>query len=222
MLGPVYINVLGVDDEIDTTSTGMALNPGIVLGTPTASLTIDPSQEFQGVALGGDFGVFAFDLGVSSLFDWNEDDNGTDGNVTWRVEASDYTADDNEYVTTLSDGRKLVATGKNLDLTSDDADVNRNSIYNIFFSGTITPADIISVVLAANYAGQTNTIGLGASVNFSMPLGDMSLDVQAGTDMSLKGSTADIQIGAGAGLGFAGDVIESTEYFDLDADDEID
>jgi len=74
----ISLVILGLDNEVNLASTGAGVNNGIqILTAKVTDISLDPTEEFQGIGLAMDLGVVTVDIGVASKFDWTGGEDGT-------------------------------------------------------------------------------------------------------------------------------------------------
>ena len=204
-MGPVYINILGVDDAVDSAGLG-AVIAGDVLAP--AELSNDYASEYNGLAVVYDSDMIDFTVFVQSEWDW------IDGMAAGTVYS--FTADPDGDGVYDENGDGWVdwdeITGTSSD--TDDANVPANG----YCFGLTAGVDIAGLAvglafnMGMNYATDTNPnytglgpIGFGADVAYGLALGDTTLTPYVGFDgvVLAAGAGFDMQIAGGVKMTWA-------------------
>ncbi|MFW5768869.1 MAG: hypothetical protein ACOCYA_02325 [Spirochaetota bacterium] len=192
-MGPVYIDILGVDDAVDSAGLG-AVIAGDVLAPTT--LSNDYDSEYDGLAVVYDTDMFDFTVFVQSEADWIADA----GSTTWSI-ANVVDADDDG----VAESYDVVSTTTG----ANDANVPPNA----YCFGLTAGVDIAGIAvglafnMGMNYGGVVGLgpIGFGADVAYGLALGDTTLTPYVGFDgvVLSAGAGFDMQVAGGVKLTWA-------------------
>ena len=192
-MGPVYINILGVDDAVDSAGLGAVIGADILA---PATLSNDYASEYDGLAVVYDSDMIDFTVFVQSEADWVADA----GSTTWSI-ANVVDADDNGVAETYD----VVSTTTG----ANDANVPANG----YCFGLTAGVDIAGLAvglafnMGMNYGGAVGLgpIGFGADVAYGLALGDTTLTPYVGFDgvVLAAGAGFDMQIAGGVKMTWA-------------------
>jgi hypothetical protein len=215
MLGSLYIDIIGIDNTVNSASMGQGLVPDVFGDSLTgaAGYKRDPSDEYAGIGIGTDLGVASVEFGVTSQYDWVESDASVA--ATYRWEPSPYTAGAGETVIGTVGTLDLVQT----DAVADTVDQNVDNNYNFYGTVSVSAVEGLDLDISFNYEMATEAYGVGASTGYTLAMGDNSVVVKAGVDYFGDSSTASVmEIGVGAGFQVAGDSLGDVDYFGWNGD----
>ena len=192
-MGPVYLDILGVDDAVDSAGLGAVIAGDVVA---PATLSNDYGSEYDGLAVVYDSDMFDFTVFVQSEADWidtlnsttftfvGNTDTNTDGIVQWSEVQEDSSL-------------------------ANDANVPANG----YCFGATAGVDIAGLAvglafnMGMNYGGTTGLgpIGFGADLAYGLALGDTTLTPYVGFDgvVLAAGAGFDIQVAGGVKLTWA-------------------
>jgi hypothetical protein len=215
VLGPAYINILGIGNDIDAAYIGKGLTASKddaavrLLDIPSNGVSAKPTEEFAGLGIGADLGVVKFEVSVASLYDWKSAADTETVTYKW-VKTADLALADNEVAVGVVGDTTLVE----VTTTEGGNMANVDNKYHIFGSFNVTAVDGLTLGVKGNYDASSENIGLGVEAGYALPLGDFSAEVLVGFDMLLTDPAA-WEIGAGLLFGFGGDGLSDVEYFGL-------
>jgi hypothetical protein len=199
-LGPVYVNILGADVEIDKASS---LIKAVLTNVLTQSQ--DQADEFQGLAIGlKDTSVVDLVVGVSSRYDWLRSATAT--TFKWKAPTS------------------LTQTTPEAEVdTASVADQGGTNFYNFYLGVGLKAVENLTAELAANMTTQENsTVGFGAKVGYGIALAEgFKLNPTVGFDGSLSlasGNAFSGQITVDIPLAVPGKGLDDDDTFNADID----
>lgn len=192
-MGPVYIDILGVDDAVDSAGLGAVIGADILA---PATLDNDYASEYDGLAVVYDSDMIDFTVFVQSEADWVADA----GSTTWSI-GNVVDADDDG----VAESYDVVSTTTG----ANDANVPANG----YCFGLTAGVDIAGLAvglafnMGMNYGGTVGLgpIGFGADVAYGLALGDTTLTPYVGFDgvVLAAGAGFDMQIAGGVKMTWA-------------------
>jgi hypothetical protein len=212
-LGPVYIDILGVDDNIDLAGLGAVIQADVIQPLNTASTDYD--SEYDGLAVVYDSDMVDVTVFVQSEHDWIDALRG----VTYS-----FTADPDGDSVYDEDGDDVVNWSEITD-GADPYDVNTppqgwafGATAGVDISGIMVD---LAVTMGLNYYDATlepltglGPIGFGAQVGYGLGLGSTTLTPFVGFDGQLYSGAFAMEIGGGVKLTWA-DMGEDAGEVDL-------
>jgi hypothetical protein len=215
MLGPVYIDIIGLGNAVDSASLGQGMTPDAndLWAFYGDTVKADPAEEFAGIGIGMDLGVATVEVGVSSQWDWVPD-NGTVGTV--KLVDAGYTLGTGEAFLTGD-----ATTGGVVSVPATAAPANVDGNYNFYVALGVTAVESLDLDVEFNYEMATEIFQVGVATGYTLPMDDNSVVVKAGLDYHVNDAFTAIEVGVGAGFQFSGDSLSDVEYFGWSEDDEL-